>query len=364
MMAIFIRDLRLILRDRTALVLAMVAPLVMITVVTQARSGSIELRPLLPVVDDDEGPAAKAFVALLARHTEVTVVDRATAEHMVRDRNEAAAAIVLPAGLSRRFLQGLPNEIELLTDPAQGVALGTLKALLLVMDRDAAELADPLHEDRIVYREQNLTGERLSPKSVEQNVPGFTIMFVLLAVVFGSASAMHDERNWGTLSRLIAAPVGFAPLLLGKLGARVVVGCVQTLVLLFAGYLLFGLSLGTSPAALFAVALALATAAASLGLLVAAAAASREQALPLSLAVTLGLAALGGLWWPIAFVPAWLRTLGECFFPTWAMYALVDVILRDRGLSSLAVPLTVLVGQGTVLLLIGACLFRYRHTRP
>ena len=364
MIAVFRKDLRLLLRDPTALALTMLAPLVMITVITLARVRSTDPpRPLVPVVDLDEGPVAAAFIELLGKHAEVVALRRDEAEHLVRDLNRAPAALVFPAGLSRRYLQGRPSEVTLLTDPAQGVALNSLRALLLVMDRDAAELADPLHEDLLVYHEQNLAGAGRSPKSVEQNVPGFTIMFVLLAVVFGTAAALHDERDAGTLPRLLVAPTAFAALLTGKLGARVVVGFLQTLLLLVAGRVVFGLSLGTSPAALVVLAAALALAAGALGLLVAAIAATREQTLPLSLAMVLGLAALGGLWWPIALVPAWLRTLGECFFPTWAMYGMTDLILRDRGLEAVTLPTAILLGQGALLLAGGLWLFRRRQVR-
>ena len=249
---------------------------------------------------------------------------------MVRDLNRAPAAIVFPRGLSKRYLQETPSEVRLLTDPAQAVGLDLIRALLLVMDRDAAELADPLHEDLLVYREEHLTGRELSPKSIEQNIPGFTIMFVLLAVVLSAAWTMHDERNGGTLTRLLVAPRGFAPLLAGKLGARVVIGFVQTLLLLVWGRVVFGSSLvwlvsHASCARRYAVA-----APSPLALPVAALASSREQTLPIGLGITIGLAALCGLWWPLGIVPSYLRTIGQCFFPTWAMYGMTDIILRPR----------------------------------
>src|SRR4029453_11114015 len=361
MLAVFRKDLRLLLRDRTTLFLSLLAPLVMITIITLARQQSAEPpRPIVPVVDRDRGPVAAAFVELLGRHANVVATDAAGAERMVRDLNRAPAALVFPQGLSKRYLQGRPSEITLLTDPAQAIPLNTVRALLLVMDRDAAELADPLHEELLVYHEQNLTGRQLSPKSVEQNVPGFTIMFVLLAVVLGSASMMHDEHNWGTLARLRVAPGGFAPLLAGKLGVRFVVGFAQALVLLLWGRFAFGISLGSSPWALVVLTAALAFPAAALGLLFAAVASTREQTLPLSLAITLGLAALGGLWWPINLVPAWLRVLGQLFFPTWTMYGMSDLILRDRGFEAILVPVAVTAAQGVLLLATALHLFRSR----
>ena len=362
MLAIFLKDFRLLLHDRSALVLTIIAPLVMITVITQARYQSAHPPlPLVPVVNLDGGPAANAFIEVLGRHATVVEMDQAEAEHVVRVLHRAPATIVFPAGLSKRYLQGRPSEVSLLTDPAQATALNTFRALLLVMDREAAELADPLHEAPFVYREQNLTGTQLSPKALEQNIPGFTVMFVLLAAVFGTAAAMHDEFDGGTLTRLLVAPVAFASLLVGKLGVRFVVGSAQAVALLCWGRLLFGISLGSSVAALLGISLALAFAAAALGLLIAAIAATREQTLPLSLAATLALGALAGLWWPISLVPDWLQRLGQCFFPTWAMYGMTDLILRDRGLAAMTLPIAVMLAQGGLCLAISLWLFRRRH---
>src|SRR5262245_13938837 len=358
------KDLRLLLRDRAVWSLSLLAPLLMITIITVARQGSADPpRPLVPVVDYDKGPVTAAFVELLGKHAHIVETDAEEARRMVRDLNRAPAALVFPQGLSKRYLQGRPSEVTLLTDPAQAMSLNTVRALLLVMDRDAAELADPLHEELLVYREQNLTGTRPSPKAAEQNVPGFTIMFVLLAVVLGSASMLHDERNWGTLTRLFVAPGGFAAPLIGKLAVRSFVGLLQTLVLLYWGRVAFGVSLGAAPGALVVLSAALAFAAAALGLFVAALAATREQTLPLSLAITLGLAALGGLWWPISLVPEWLRALGQCFFPTWAMYGMTDLILRDRGFAAIGMPVAVMAAQGLLMLAIAIPVFRARHMR-
>ncbi len=362
MLAIFLKDLRQLLGDRSALILTLIAPLLLITVITQARYRSAHPPlPLVPVVNLDGGPAASAFVEILGQHATVVEMDRTAAEHQVRDLHRAPAMLVFPAEMSRRYLQGRPSEVTLLTDPAQAAALNDLRALLLVMDREAAELADPLHEAPFVYREQNLTGTRLSPKALEQNVPGFTVMFVLLAAVFGTAAAMHDELGGGTMTRLLVAPVPFPWLALGKLGVRVLVGWVQALTLLWWGRLLFGISLGSSTAALIGLSAALAFAATALGLLIAALARTREQTLPLSLATTLSLAALGGLWWPISLVPDWLQRLGQCFFPTWAMYGMTDLILRDRGLAATATPIAIMLAQGALCLVVGLWLLRRRQ---
>ena len=363
MLAVFLKDLRLILRDRWAVLFSVLVPIVVITIIASAlfhSDGGPNL--LVPVVNEDQGPVANAFVKLLRKHADVVEMDREAAESLVRDQNRAPAAIVFPPQLSKRYLQGRTSELTLLTDPAQGTDLQAVKVLLLLMDKEAAALADPLDEERIKLVERDLTGNRKEVTNFEQNVPGFSIMFVLLAVIFGTSMGLHDERDWGTLPRLLVAPAGFTWMLLGKLGARFVLGVVQMLILFAWGHWMFGVSLGSSNLAFLLLTMAIVFATVSVGLVVAGLARTREQTQPLSLAFVMVLSALGGLWWPKSIEPQWMRDISPVAFTAWAMRGMNDLVLRDRGLESMLVPVSALVLYGFVALLIGLKLFRSRHS--
>ncbi|MEW6273003.1 MAG: ABC transporter permease [Thermodesulfobacteriota bacterium] len=359
MVAAFANELRLLLRDRGAAVWLLLGPVLVMSLITAARYQSGQgPRFLLPVVDEDQGPVARTFIKLLGRRVDLLELTRAEAESLVRDQGRAAAAVVFPPGLSKRYLQGRPGEIVLLTDPAEPVGIGRLKVALLLMSRDAAELADPVGPPRLEVVEHNLTGDQLSRKSHEQNVPGFAIMFTLLSLVYGTAQSLHLEARAGTIARLLVAPVGFGRILLAKAALRVVAGAVQLLALLGWGWLVFGVSLGSSATALLAIATATAFASAALGTLLAGIGRSAEQLLPLSLALVLPLCAVSGLWWPLHAAPAWMKALSSAVFPTWAMRGLTDLVLRDRGLAAVVPELTMLLVQGALLLVVGIWLFR------
>jgi ABC-2 type transport system permease protein len=363
MLAVFKKDLRLFLRDRSALLFSVLMPILVITVIAEALfhddSGP---KLFVPVVNEDGGPVANTFTKLLREHAEVREVTRTEAERLVRDANDAAAAIVFPPQLSKQYLRGRSSEIELLTDPAAGSDVEAVKVLLLLIDKEAAALADPFAEEKIALKERNLTGNRLSVNAFEQRVPGFALMFVLLAVIFGTALTMHDERDWGTLSRLLVAPGGFTPILLGKLAARYVVGVAQMLLLLGWGRWRFGVSLGSSPWAFLLLTTAAVFAVVAAGMLVAGLARTREQTLPLGLSVVMGLSALGGCWWPQWVQPDWMKTLSPLVFTTWAMRGLNDLILRDRGLEAMALPVGILLVYGAATLALGLGLFRVRYS--
>jgi ABC-2 type transport system permease protein len=364
MLAVFRKDLRIFLRDRSALVFSLLMPILVITVIAEGLFHDQEDGPqlLVPVVNEDQGPVAATFVKLLGEHAEVRQMSRPDAEHLVRDTHDAPAAIVFPPKLSKQYLQGVSTEIQLLTDPAAGGDLQAVKVLLLLMDKEASALADPFAEDKIKLREENLTGNRLEVTVFEQRVPGFALMFVLLAVVFGTSMSMHDERDFGTLARLLVAPGGFTRILLGKLAARFVVGVVQMFVLLGWGHWMFRVSLGPSPVAMLVLTTTSVFAVVAAGMLVAGLARSREQTLPLGLSVVMALSALGGCWWPQSAQPDWMSRISPAFFTTWAMRGLNDLILRERGLEAILLPAGVLLAYGAVTLACGVHLFRVRHS--
>jgi len=360
--AIFKKDLRIFVRDRWAVLFSVLVPIVVVTIIAEALfHADTGPQLLVPVVNEDQGPVASTFIKLLREHANVAEMSRADAERLVRDENKAPAAIVFPPHLSKQYLQGKSTEIELLTDPAARSDVEAVKVFLLLMDKDAAALADPFTEDKITLKEQNITGNRISVSAFEQNVPGFSLMFVLLAVMFGTAVGVHDERDWGTIGRLLVAPTGFTPLLIGKLLARFVVGVLQMLCLFLWGHWMFNVSLGSSPLAFVLLALATVFAIVSMGMLVAGLARTREQTLPLGLTLMMVLSALGGLWWPQSIQPEWMTRIAPAVFTTWAMRGLNDLILRDRGVAAIGVPAGVLVAYGAATLWLGLSLFRRQH---
>jgi ABC-2 type transport system permease protein len=73
--------------------------------------------------------------------------------------------------------------------------------------------------------------------------------------------------------------------------------------------------------------------------------------------------AIGGLWWPLYIEPLWMQSIAPAFFTTWAMWAMTDIVLRDRSLFEMQGTLLGLLGQGTFLITIGLVLFRARHSR-
>jgi ABC-2 type transport system permease protein len=179
-------------------------------------------------------------------------------------------------------------------------------------------------------------------------------------MLMGVSLALIDEHDWGTLERLRSASAPLWTTLTGKLLARFVVGFIQMIVLLAAGWALFGISLGHAPAALLMPASAIAFAGAAFGLIVAGIGRTRDAVLPVGAIVIMTMAAIGGCWWPIDFEPMWMQNLALALPTTWAMRAFNDLMIRHLTASSALVPTAVNFGFGIIYTIFGVAIARRR----
>jgi ABC-2 type transport system permease protein len=353
-----LKDLRLIVRDRPALIFLVLVPLVVVTIVAETLGGEGAGEIVLPVVDEDRGPVARVLMNALAEHVALEPVSREEAERRVARDSEAPAALVLPRGLSKRYMTSRASQLLLITDPARGIEVATIKAWLLLAEKDAATLADPLYEELLTLEERNATGSRLEIPGFEQSIPGFSLMFVLMGVLLGVASGLEEEKEAGTMTRLRIAPLSRLELFSGKLLARFLVGLAQLLLLFGFGRAVWGISLGPSLPVFLLLCVAIVFSMTGFSLAVACFARTRERIIPLGLTVTMIVCALGGCWWPLYQSPPWLQQLAHAFLTAWSMEAIHDLILREKGLADIAPALAVLFAYGAAGLALGARFYR------
>jgi len=209
--------------------------------------------------------------------------------------------------------------------------------------------------------ETSVTGAPRRLNAFDQNVPGFSVTFLLLGMLLGVSLGLLDERDWGTLERLRAMPAPFAATLVAKLLARFLVGLAQMIALFAVGRLVFGVSLGPEPWALLLPTAGIVFAATAFGLVVAGMARSRDAVLPVGSIVIVTMAAVGGCWWPIELEPVWMRDAALALPTTWAMRAYNDLMIRREYLAAALEPTAMLLAYGAAYLLLGLMLFR-RHT--
>ena len=413
--AITLKELKIVWLDREALALLFAMPMFFILVMSLALQGVFEAgtkeRPVeVLVVNTDGGPLAEQVIGDLKGVEGLTLIEVAggvplnleTAEALIR-RGEYPLALSFGAGFSKRVLhaQGVSESekatVTLISDPAThlqllasvkgmirstierriltatlpqrlsralenaagGISLGTFDSNKEEQVRGmVGDTAKNPADDSVVFVNTSPTGYSSGrrPTATEQNVPAYTI-FGVFFIVLTLASSFLREKQDGTFQRLLTAPLSKAALLIGKLLPYYVVNLIQIALMFAVGTFLFDMTLGNGPA-LILVSLALAAAANGLGLLVAALGKTEAQVNSLSVLLSITLAALGGMMVPAFVMPGFMKTLSLVTPHAWALAGYHDVIIRGLGLAGILPETGVLLGFA-VLFFAGA-LWRFR----
>jgi len=176
---------------------------------------------------------------------------------------------------------------------------------------------------------------------------GFTVMFVLF-MAFGSAGGILEEREQGTLRRLLITPSTRANILGGKVMGVIGTSSIEAAILVGLGALVFGVPWGRDPLALLLVLGAYILAGAGFAVFITAIVRSRSQLSAIGPIASTGLAMIGGCYWPIEITPTYMQTLAK-FTPTgWAMSGLLDIVARGQGLEAAWLPAGILLGMAAL----------------
>jgi ABC-type multidrug transport system permease subunit len=203
------------------------------------------------------------------------------------------------------------------------------------------------------WSERALAGGTAQVNTFDQYVPGFGITFLLIGMLMGISMGLIDERDWGTLARLRVSGAPLQSVLLGKLASRFMVGLLQMLLLLTAGWVLFGISLGRAPLMLLLPSVAISFAAAAFGLVIACIARTHDSVMPVGAVVAMAMSAIGGCWWPLDFEPSWMRAIALWVPTTWTMRAFNDLMIRDLPATGALRASAAAAGLGAVYLIVG-----------
>jgi len=351
-LAIAAKDLRQKVRDRSAIILSVVAPLMLAFLFSMMiPAGSDTFDATYAVVDLDGGPIARALVdgplANLGPSgiTVVTAGSDAEARAKVGD-GSASAALVIPAGFSAAIQSGQSARITIVGSVNATLATQVLQSIVSSFGSsvEGVELAvstvigagggSAVHDPAAIARQAQAmaapvtiatadTKDRLASSNTYY-AASMAVLFVFFATQFGVVSLL-GERRAGTLARMLASPISARTVLLGKLLVSIVLGVVSMTIMAAATTLLLGAHWG-DPIAVAALILTTVLAASGIALVVVGFARTEDQAAGLTAMVAMVLAVLGGSFFPLSQAPEALATLSLATPHAWFL----------RGIGNLA----------------------------
>ena len=375
-------DLWLTLADRSAALWMFIMPVVFATffgLVMGGGSDPTTSQVKLTVVDEDRGELARMLVSDLVSARLAIAEIPPEAKDSTPDKTRT---LVIPKGFTGRVLAGEQVTLRLERDPdsnaeaslaAQARIAGAIARLIgRLVEAQAASGSDEPAElaavlatagavDLVTVEPRYAGKARVAPGGLAHSVPGNTVMFVMLVALTYGAGSISAERQSGMLRRIATCPVSRTDIIVGKIIGRMAVATVQVTVLVLVcllGARFFGEGLGGRPLEVWAILIVFGAAVAPLGVAVGGFVRDPDRAASVGVMATMGMAALGGCWWPIEVVSPALQKLAMLFPTGWAMRALHGVISFGESLPGVAVPIAVLALYGLVFAAIAARVLR------
>jgi ABC-2 type transport system permease protein len=402
--------MQIFFKDRGAVLQLFLLPLVFVVVFTGALGaigkGEEDARIPLPVVDLDGGESAQTLLDNIDAAGGVRVEPYAQAEAMaLLDENEIDRVLTIPADFTAGIADGQPVTLRLVshadadikqTEAVRLVVEGAandmaLEIQILAALQQMGEMQAGVPESSEAFTVERMQAQARSQferaqtqplvavaqrepgQEVEQEeplglgdiaVPGITVLFVFLTAQ-ATASSIYDEKKVGSFRRLLAAPMSKVALLTGKMLPNLITGLIQTGVIFafgIVGLRLLGLTpatLGNEPLATVLVVVLLALCSSAFGILIAALARTEGQIGGLSTLLLWGMGLLGGSIIPLFILERMLGPVPMVVPHYWANRALVDLMLRGRGLADVVVEMAALLGFTVLFFAIGLWRFEF-----
>jgi ABC-2 type transport system permease protein len=295
----------------------------------------------------------------------VKVVESETQAEEALARGEVQFVVSVPAGFSRDLMRGEKGVVLVeadATDPAAtGNALGSLRvlansALQHDLKGSLAWLAGS--EGPLDLRIHS----RYNPEAVTQYniVPGLMGVILTMTMVMITGLAITRERERGTMENLLSMPTRPFEVLAGKIIPYILVGYVQVVAVLLAGYCLFSVPMAGSISLLLFSAFVFIVANLAMGITFSTFAHNQLQAMQMAFFFFLPSIMLSGFMFPFRGMPVWAQQVGEVLPLTHFLRIVRGIMLKGNGGNAIMQELWPIALFGMVALILAVK--RYRQT--
>jgi ABC-2 type transport system permease protein len=377
-------QVRIYLQDKGDLAFSLLLPVVTFAIIYAAFGGQTQFHSTAHIVNEDPGGIySERLIEQLnvLDELDVELLSLTEADRKL-ERADLLMAVVIPEGFSDGLASWEPVQL-LFKQRGNGGQEGQIVAALVrsvaddislglqVQGQVIAALVDgdtTIHQiettvERLIDEEQDnplvaVTEETLgsSPDAVNQFLPGIITMYVLFAIML-SARTLVEERQLGTLERLLTTRLSVGQLFAGKFIAGMGRGFIQTVILMVLSYAVFQLFTPLTFFSALLVAVIFTGAASALGLVIASAVRTPDQATWAGVFITMAMVMIGGTFFPIEEGSV-MEILSRFSVNTYANSAFTTLIAEGGSLADLGFEIGVLAGVIVVGLLLSRYLFK------
>lgn len=365
-------ELRRLLRDRTAIAMAFVLPILLILVIGGTATS---FKPRIALVVEDDAPLAAELASAIHAIDDLDVVDRSRAG-LTDDlrRGDVSGGVVIPARYDAALRSGDTGIVEYLSISATAAPdvsglieaeVGAQSARVRAARVTSADSGESFDQS-LALATQAATAPAVTvvvlgagggePEAVIDYftwvAAGELLLFVFLTAM-ASSTLMIQSRRLRVAERMLSTPTRPAAIVVGATLGRFLVSLTQALFILVATALVFGVDWGSWPATLLIVVVFVLIGTGA-GMLVGTSVPSDQMAYSIGISIGLVFALLAGV---MGFT---FGDIGRITPHAWALEAFEEVIVRSGTVADVLTELGVLALFAVAL--VGLATWRFRRS--
>ncbi len=361
-----------ILRSREMLVMIFVFPIVELLFLGFAVSNEVR-HVRLAFLDYDRSAESRELVSAFSSTDRFDIVPAEISDtpYTILQSWRAQAVVVIPAHFGRDLNRLDGPALQIVLDGVDGntttISSAYCSGIIQSFIRKELKSRDP----RLLAM---LTGQTLTGgvdlrhrmwfnpdlRSSLFIIPGIVAVLVTITSMLLSAMSLVREKEIGTLEQLMVTPVSKIELLIGKLVPFWLISFVQMAISLVFAFLIFGVRPTGNIPALFLFSNVYLFTTLGLGIFISTWSSSQQQAMFFAWFCMVFMLLLGGMFIPVANMPAAIRAIAAINPMNHFMVVVRELVIKGAGFHELHNEFLILLAFGTVCLGGSVIAFRKR----
>jgi len=329
------KELTQLLRDRLAVALALLLPVILLLLQTTAISLTVKDLPII-VQDLDGSQASRDLVDVFRQSLSFHVASWPPDKQpeLAFSTNRARGALIIPVDFGRRIARGDDATVQILIDASDG---NTAQ----IISGDAAQIVRAYNAEHSGATRPHPVSAAIrlwyNPSRSSQKFygPGIYVMAMSLFPPLLATLAMSKEGEQKTILQVYVSNISAHEFLLGKIAAFMVVAFAEAIILLMILFVGFGLRFAGDPTPFLVATVLYMFCVTAFGNMIGAAIPSQVAAMQaVALAGFLLVYMLSGLLFPIQNIPASIRWVSNFVWGRYYIEVVRDALLAGGGWSS------------------------------
>ena len=353
---LLLSDLRQFIRDKTALFFTIAFPIIFIFLFGWIFSGSGDISYDIGVVNNDDSPVGEGITQML-NQIPIFVMQEGEIETQLDKlkSGDLRAVIVIPAGLQQSVASGQTADIKLYYDPTQT----TSAQIILPVLRQAIDAVNQqLAQQPLLLQLSEESIQAYDLRDIDYLVPGILAMSVLYLGLFGSLTLV-EWREKKVLKRFGATPLPRSTMVFSQVTYRLILAVVQTFIIIAIARFVFDVQMVGNWFILIGLVLLGTMAFIAIGYFAVSRARTVEGAMPIIQIAQFPMLFLSGIFFPIDFLPDFMRPVIAAIPLTYLGDAFRQVMVEATPLHPLWLDVTVIGAWLVVCMILAIRLFRW-----